>query len=558
MLKLLPAKVLSVPNAQRVSPLIFSRQVPVACTLNSTLQVRGGKVNFSKRPAKLFEKRYMEKSARALANRKKKKTVWVQPKNMTREQLIEQAKPKISDRQKELIQQIITAGETGQTLHAFDAYKRLKVSPDQQIYLSLLKACRADGGFLGEAIQIYHDMKKHNLVLTVEIFQTLIDICTEASHLPRAIYFLKEMLNRFKFKPSAKLLALYESILKLCVSENAPNRAMMIYKLMVDKKLFKPYKRDALHPLDDLIKTIKFTPSFVPLEYINRLIDDKEKARSFWIEINRAVKPSFNGLEETDNIEAYDEARIEVYPADANEAAFRAKLSMLNNIDRDGNQPYIYNEWTQRNNLLSSESDYRMSARQQILNDAPRHQFYGYSTDPHVNLLNQELWESAYGYIVNNIFDNYLDRTDEERKIAQDEILHRLVKATFGAKPHHIPIIKSIYDDFLTRSYYCTTEDEKGGLIRELLATLSDFSRQCRTKLNWIPIIVGIDKRPFFPKSIGMDMVTEEKIKMAKQEYLDSIEDEDSKKIIQEELFDRIQLRWYDLDRQQVVQGLVY
>lgn len=60
-----------------------------------------------------------------------------------------------------------------------------------------------DGDFLGEAIQIYQDMKKLRIPMNVATFQTLVNCCVAAKHWQRAMFFVKEMTQLVALPKSA-------------------------------------------------------------------------------------------------------------------------------------------------------------------------------------------------------------------------------------------------------------------------------------------------------------------------------------------------------------------
>jgi hypothetical protein len=317
--------------------------------------------------------------------------------------------------------------------------------------------------------------------------------------------------------------------------------------MMFAKKLFKTLENASL-----------FKRTCIPLDYVKTLVPSDVDAHAFWLEMNRTERPSFNGeilLEET---KPFDEALIEVFPGDEKEAKFRALAARLSGADRDFNEPLKYNEYGAKNDLLRGEASSTLSARQQIVIASPKFKFYAYSADPAVNLLNQQAWTAQFGKRVTSLFEDYLDRSSEERSEFQEELLSKLIVSTKGAKKEHRPLVKSVFDDVLRRSFYCTNENELGGLLIELKETLASLSRQIRTKVNWLPVIIGLDGQLFFPKSIGMDMVTREKVKMAKMEYLQTIPEEAAKEVLTKGLPSKIQIQWYDVDRRCVIEGFVH
>ena len=119
-------------------------------------------------------------------------------------------------RNQELIAQIHEAANAPTNPQAaIEAYHRMNAVPDAKIYTAIIKSFAGQKGYLGEAVQIYNDLKKQNVVAGIETYLALIECCAQDSHLPRAIFFLKEMLRaRKNVKPSQKVLPIYFAILR--------------------------------------------------------------------------------------------------------------------------------------------------------------------------------------------------------------------------------------------------------------------------------------------------------------------------------------------------------
>ena len=142
----------------------------------------------------------------------------------------------------------------------------------------------------------------------------------------------------------------------------------------------------------------------------------------------------------------------------------------------------------------------------------------------------------------------------------QDHQIESNIPTIIGASPSESAILlakpaKKLLEDFIGAE----TIDELMPVMEEYKEEMKKATRYVNRKVDWQPVILGVDGRPFFPSEeiISIDEVTSETIEKAKQAYIDSIKDEEVKKQIREEFYDYIHLVWID-NKGRVVEGISY
>ncbi|KAL0481830.1 pentatricopeptide repeat-containing protein [Acrasis kona] len=509
----------------------------------------------------LYKERYLDKLPSSIVNKKKslplKYKRWKQPEGLTPEQqkqnAIENPKPfkKVREGQQIFIDNLKDASEKKLITEVFDNYQRIQLKYcDSTVFTAVLKACECDGGYLGEAIQVYHDMKRRNIQVNVSQYLSLVKTAASAEHLPRVIYFIKEfLLHSSKVKKDDKLLEMFEVGMKLAIDMQRPDKAMSIYIHANGKLLYKK-RQDAL----------EFRNGRLPLSYVKSLLPAHKQEEAY--DLHKAMiqsrSPSFMGDKKQ---EQQDDTRIEVIPGDNQESDYYAALRIATNSDID---PYAPLHFDQHRTIQASAYVNDAARYQQLGYELPvatkstHFTFDGYSVEPQVNLLNDTEWQNNYVKLVKTIVD-YMELDTKGKQQTQQRLFNGIrSNRVKGSKVEHNHLIKSIYDQYITKYFYCTEELEVQALKKKMREDLADVSRKLQLRRNWIPIIVGVDTMPFFPTSLGFDLLNKENIEEAKREYLDSIPDPESREIIKSELSHKIQLRWYDVDTRTIVEGLVY
>ena len=125
-------------------------------------------------------------------------------KNVTKEESIARSKEfsppgtpqkhRFKQFQLEIQKEIFEAAKKRDMHAALIAYHKLTdgTKIDAPVYTALIKAC---GPNIGEAVQIYTDMKIRKAIPNIQTFLTLAKCCLESNHVPRAMFFMKEMLK---------------------------------------------------------------------------------------------------------------------------------------------------------------------------------------------------------------------------------------------------------------------------------------------------------------------------------------------------------------------------
>ncbi|KAL9652096.1 hypothetical protein ABK040_015897 [Willaertia magna] len=134
------------------------------------------------------------------------------------------------------------------------------------------------------------------------------------------------------------------------------------------------------------------------------------------------------------------------------------------------------------------------------------------------------------------------------------------IPTVIGASPKESARLLSKPITELSRDLFeAESAEEINAQLDKYKKEMKKASRYVNRKVDWKPVILGVDGRPFYPSEeiISIDRVTTETIDLAKQAYIDSIKDEDVKKQIKDEFYGYIHLIWVDSNGK-VVEGISY
>lgn len=181
----------------------------------------------------------------------------------------------------------------------------------------------------------------------------------------------------------------------------------------------------------------------------------------------------------------------------------------------------------------------------------------------------------AHEYINNNFRqeDGSIELTDEYLQVLSTAIkenwtfIHKtdhqitsMIPTVVGASPEESAILLAKpVTNLMHKIVEAESLAELDPLMDEYKSEMNKATRYVNRKVDWIPVVLGVDGRPFFPSEevISIDKVTTETIENAKQAYIESIKDEEVKKQIKEEFYDYIHLIWID-NKGRVVEGISY
>lgn len=214
----------------------------------------------------------------ALKEEKKKKLFrklkWTPPgKDVVLKQDAKGTKKKIlPELERGYMKEIFLAAEKKDLETALENYHKIKKGrADVRIYTALIKACNQPD-HLGEAFQVYRDMKSAGIQGNLVTFQTLLDCCVTDNHLERGMFVLKEYLETKGSKGESKgKEKFFNTLLKLCYKNNEPTRAVSVLKL----------------------KENQTNMNEVKLESVQKFLGKSYQAKDFHFEMNRIINPYF-------------------------------------------------------------------------------------------------------------------------------------------------------------------------------------------------------------------------------------------------------------------------
>ncbi|KAG2392568.1 hypothetical protein C9374_011293 [Naegleria lovaniensis] len=533
----------------------------------------------------------------------------------------------ISERNKEHIQRIYAAAKEFNPQAAIEAYHRCSHGLDVRAYSALIKSMEKEAAHIGDAFQIYNDMRKTGKKPNLVTFSHLVNVCINANHVPRALYVLKEMMIS-KLKVSEKTMkqanTICKKLIKLCYANNEPGRVLVIIDAM------RSFKSDE----------VKNLTGDIPIEFLQKVVfedvaEDKraaeaEKMQDFWIGVNKALRPSFTaqtsatlpispklsyGLEGKTQRRAHFEAELRKLQRLAKVDADNERNNKLLDFDEHGisTRDYLEARATKFDVLGSAEhgdmdeslkisyntllTEFSHILYSTVFNDrnyrpcvdkysetteslavqyTERLKKQGFSErDIAVEVSSFKDFAEAHNYINNNFIqeDGSIELTDEYLQVLNtainenwtlidkpDHQIVSMIPTVVGASPQESAIllakpVKNLLNKFIEAESMTELEP----IMDEYKSEMSKATRYVNRKVDWIPVVLGVDGRPFFPSEdiISIDKVTTETIENAKQAYINSIKDEEVKKQIKEEFYDYIHLIWID-NKGRVVEGISY
>lgn len=497
---------------------------------------------------------------------KKNKKRWVVP---PKEVVLKQdpqgtVKPhKMGELNKIFCKEIFEAAKTKDVNRALAAYHKLDYRrADLRVYTALLKVLN-QRDLLGEALEIYGDIKYTRQKPNIQTVSNLLDVCVTNRHLERGLYCLKELLLHCRLpkdQTSAtwkKFQKFFRQLLKLCWYNGNPERAVFVYSVMYEKKL-----------VSSRWPPLQFVKSFVMDE---RQVSENANSSStssslllsameFYQEMRKVINPNLMSTS----------FQFSVAPEEIDDAKEEHKsLRTHVNYDREkgtveNDRPIIFKDFdfplkACGESLL--ELDQLMSPNEESNNDdtligGQQHQvlspsilfpggipsdmrldmsldtlekFPSKSEDPKMQNLLQHIWDRVYDQMSQPPDVEYTNETEEFRN---QKFLH----------------VDALLDEGLDEEKFFMEHANK-------LKEERGLSHKKKHLLEWKPVIFGVDNEPFFPKTINCNEITEQTVTAAKMEYLDSILDPEVKKEVSTDVHKFITLMWIDKEGK-LIKGL--
>lgn len=433
---------------------------------------------------------------------------WVPPPHLSREEVQKrssEANPKGITREHqfrgnmlELQREIFEAAKTRDMQRALYAYHKMErnVYPNVVLYTALIKAC---GTNLGEAIQIYNDMKRKNIRPNTTTFSTLLDSCIANAHLPRAMFFFKEFTKLTNVMNRKKAtMRFYFKLLRFCYDMDAPHQAFVIYKVMIDRKAITVDRNRILE---------------IPLDFLKQFIPDEKQAKEFGLKMARSFKPSYKQYESG---EFHEEFRpVDPIPdLPMTERLFNTPLRMTHEQASE-----IY-----ENMGMDPMRDYD-----------PQYDF------PIQRFKNRD-WDAA----IKEAFVRVYEDIDDWDNVPEFQVV--TIK---NPKDERELLTKIVQEYYLEKLYTADGVEEMSNVVQEMrqnFKKLRDITNS-RKRFHWIPVV--IDEKTFLshiPTCISMDLCNHETIQRAKQEFLEKIKDDEVRTEIESEMDKRLKIYWIDED----------
>jgi hypothetical protein len=466
---------------------------------------------------------------------------------------------KMKARNKELARIIFEASKNKDPKEAMEAYHKFTAAPDIRVYTALIKTFASQKGYMGEAVEIYNDLKKQNVNPSMITFERLMDCCIENEHLPRGFFFLKEMLRHIRnSKPKQSHLPVFYKLFSLCHKMNNPTRALALYRVMLENKYFAK-----LEPFSTSEE--QFTRNKIPFIFVQQALPDlsESEQREFWIRMNEKTQLGFRKKLEEEKIE---EQTYEYLVLDDFTEALRRYENRYQDIYEDTLAVSALDAMTNNGQTFAERVDsfyYSDKKRQaedvfslpvelrRILHPKLSLSETFHMQDPRIDDILQSGWKNLLTKGA-EIFDEFVLSGKDQ----SDEFM-------LGLSPAQVAAVKNPeYHDklleFTQRQAFVSTTEEDSELSTEVTNYFKGLELKIANKINWIPVVIGVGDEIFYPSTVGMHELTEETVRQAKQEYLDSIADVDAREQIAANMYDQIMLRFIDPKTKQLIEGLYY
>jgi len=460
----------------------------------------------------------------------------------------------MNNRNKELAKQIFDASKTGDTKSAVEAYHRFTASPDVRVYTALIKTFSKNIGYMGEVVQIYNDMQKQRITPSSVTFNRLMDCCILNEHLGRGFFFLKEMLRVTRnSKPNPAYLSVFYQLIQLCHKLYNPVRVLEVYQVMLDRKFF------TLPPYDQE----KYSKKHVPISLIKNALPKLSEAEQneFWIAINEKIMVHFRStLEEKKTEDVYEHMVLNDFDEALRQSESRALgfyedthyISALDSLSNNGQSFSQRVHAAYGENLSGAENALALpSELRRVLN--PK-----FALKSTIHLQNPRM-DSMIQQGIQTFMNAGAELFNEQvlnPSLMEDEMTDYLspIQKEYVSNPANQEEIRAYAERFIRTS---SVEDFEV-IAEELSAKFKKMALIRANKINWIPVIIGIDGEPFYPSGIGMHELTKETVADAKEQYLNTINDVDAREQIAENMYDQILLRFYDPTSKSLIEGLAY
>lgn len=303
-----------------------------------------------------------------------------------------------------------------------------------------------------------------------------------------------------------------------------PHRIAAIYQVMQQYNLIP----DSVNQTSNENATTVYPT--IPLAFVKMFIANEEQAKTYW---QQTLLPTINP-------EIEEEEALLNGASNATHASILPQYDLLDEMIQAN---YDANAATTANPHHFIESN--MSAAV----------FKGYLDDPLANEAMKNTYEMYYDQVAQQmeremkqkIANNYTPTLPHIHGLKQEQVKELMPQIMAKRKELDEALALNVLDVEKMRS-----------LVQEHKGAVKQLVDEKLTRVKWDPVIIGVDGKPFFPKTITFSKVTADTVLAAKREYLNHVQDAQAFKEIEADLQKRVKLCWYERESGKLVEGLYY
>jgi hypothetical protein len=318
-------------------------------------------------------------------------------------------------------------------------------------------------------------------------------------------------------------------------------------------------------------ETEKYQRNSIPIAFLSTCLENvsEDSVKEFWIQMNENISVNFRqSLEEHQPDASYERLELNDFDSVVRQSELQYQhiyedtryVTALDEIQTNGrsfkeNTDILYDtEATADSQFMSLPKELRRLFDPKFSLKLSYH-----SHDPRVEPIIRGAWDNMMSKC-GEIFDENVLRPDAPIATDFDNLDEdffdglSVMKRAAVENEKYRPKVKEAVEAALS----VETPEELQQVTEQFDQYLDRTFFKHRNRIHWVPVIIGLDGEPFFPTSGGMDLLTAETVTEAKQEYLNSIPDEEARKQISENMYDQILLRFMDPKTKQLIEGLYY
>eukprot|EP01080_Neovahlkampfia_damariscottae_P003437 gene3437-6086_t len=339
----------------------------------------------------------------------------------------------------------------------------------------------------------------------IRVYTALIKSLNIENNLGETFEIYEDILKR-NIQPN---LVTFETLLDCCITNNHLERGIFVFNELIKRnKKIEKVERFFKKLIFLCFKNKSSSKGSLIFDYLNskKMINNEfEFLKSSLEMMNYEIKEE-------------EEEEIKIY---------------LNEIKKIKKPNHLNINFEQKNQLLNVEKMFKQNLKdiepqnenEEMINDFNFDKFPG----NHDNFEIQKFYDESWSNLFSSIFDQSIHKIEHSMNQEKKENLFLYEK----------------YSKSILNSLETLDDDQISNIYKEFKNEQLHFNLK-KSNLNWTPFIIGFDGNHFYPKDLSINVVNSKKVKHAKQQYLDTIKDEEIKKDIEKNLNQMIKILWKD------------